>query len=331
MPALTQLQDDFEDGTLNTTLWSGSYGDPTESGGQAHIPCSTGYAGLKSAAAYTIADSYVLVRLHAPDPTGATSAAASVLVLSSTGGTDGGFIVDPAQNAIGLWLREGYADPGAIFPTYDPVAYAWLRLRESAGTLYWESSPDGTTWTTRRTATSPAWTADTDLAFLIEGHRDAGATTSIDIDSINVPPATPLTPLQQTEQPQSPGLRKTLALAPITVLDTVLALGGSKTYELAPAAETDAVQLLTGRKTRPAEPAAETSSPRPLTLAKTFALAPAGETGALQPTALRKTHALAATAETNTARPLYPANSAPVDGLTAGTPRTSWAAGTPRT
>jgi hypothetical protein len=33
--------------------------------------------------------------------------------------------------------------------TYDPVAHGWLRLRESAGTFYWETSPDGTSWTTR--------------------------------------------------------------------------------------------------------------------------------------------------------------------------------------
>ena len=117
MPGLSTLQDDFADGTLNTTLWSGSYGDPTESDGKAHVPCSTGYAGLKSASTYTLTDSAVFLRLHAPDPTGATSAAASVFVLSTTGGTDAGYIIDAAQNALGLYLREGYADGSAVFLT----------------------------------------------------------------------------------------------------------------------------------------------------------------------------------------------------------------------
>lgn len=32
---------------------------------------------------------------------------------------------------------------------YDPVAHRWLRIRESAGTTYWDTSPDGATWTNR--------------------------------------------------------------------------------------------------------------------------------------------------------------------------------------
>ncbi|WP_405960596.1 hypothetical protein OG235_24695 [Streptomyces sp. NBC_00024] len=331
MAALTQLQDDFADGTLNTTLWSGSYGDPTESGGQAHIPCGTGYAGLKSAAAYTLAGSSVLVRLHAPDPTGATTAAASVFVLSSTGGTDAGYIVDAAQDAVGLYLREGYADGAAVFLTYSDTDHAWLRLRESAGTLLWETSPDGSSWTVRRSAASPAWLADPDLAFLIEGHRDAGATTSIDIDSVNVPPPTTLTALQETDQALSPALRKTLALDAITLLTTPQPLTSSKALALAPAAETSTVPSPTGHKTRQTGPAAETGTPQPVTPAKTLTLAPAQAASAVQPLTPRKTSPLAPATETNTPRPLYPANSPPVDGLTTGTPRTSWTAGTPRT
>lgn len=188
MPTFAELVDDFEDGVLNTTLWSGSYGDPDETGGRARIPCTTGYAGLKSGSIYTLTGSGITMRLHAPTPGGATTAAASCLVLTSTGGTDAGFIVDTAQNALGLYLREGYADGAAVFLTYSPVDHAWLRFREDAGTLYWDTSPDGTTWTNQRTATTPAWAADTNLAFLIEGHRDAGTDDFIEVDSVNVPP-----------------------------------------------------------------------------------------------------------------------------------------------
>ena len=187
MASFSTLVDDFEDGVLDTGLWSGSYGDPDETGGRARIPCTTGYAGLKSGSTYTLTDAGIVIRLHAPTPGGATTAAASVLVLTSTGGTDGGFIIDPAQNAIGLYLREGYADGGAVFLTYSPTDHAWLRFREDAGSVYWDTSPDGVDWTNRRTSTSPAWAADTDLAFLIEGHRDAGTPDFIEVDSVNAP------------------------------------------------------------------------------------------------------------------------------------------------
>lgn len=185
MPTFAELVDDFEDGVLDTGLWSGSYGDPDEVGGRARIPCTTGYAGLKSGSIYTLTGSGIAIRLHAPAPDGATTAAASCLVLSSTGGTDAGFIVDSAQTAVGLYLREGYADGAAVFLTYSAVDHAWLRFREDAGTLYWDTSPDGVDWTNRRTAATPAWAADSNLAFLIEGHRDAGTPDFVEVDSVN--------------------------------------------------------------------------------------------------------------------------------------------------
>lgn len=187
MPTFDTLVDDFEDGVLDTDLWSGSYGDPDETGGRARIPCTTGFAGLKSASIYTLTGSGVTVRVYPPTPGGATAAAASVLILTSVGGTDGGFIVDPAQSAIGLYLREGYADGGAVFLTYSPEDHAWLRFRETEGTVYWETSPDGEDWTTRRNATTPAWATDTDLAFLVEGHRDAGTDDFVEVESVNAP------------------------------------------------------------------------------------------------------------------------------------------------
>lgn len=193
MASFDTLVDDFEDGVLNTTLWSGSYGDPDEVGGHARIPCTTGYAGLKSASSYTLTGAGITIRLYAPSPNGAASAAASCLVLTSTGGTDGGFIVDPAQSAVGLYLREGYADGGAVFLTYSAVDHAWLRFREDAGAIYWDTSPDGVDWTNRRTATTPAWAADTNLAFLIEGHRDAGANDFVEVGSVNVAPFSTVT------------------------------------------------------------------------------------------------------------------------------------------
>lgn len=278
MPGLNELADDFADGTLNTTLWSGSYGDPTESDGKAHVPCSTGYAGLKSASAYTLADSAVFLRLHAPDPTGATSSAASVFVLSSTGGTDAGYIIDAAQNALGLYLREGYADGSAVFLTYDDTDHAWLRLRETADTLYWETSPDGLAWTVRRTAASPAWLADTDLAFLVEGHRDAGPTTAIDIDTVNVPPTLDLTPAEETHAAQALGLRKTLSLGTSSVEETAQALYGAKSHALQASSETHTPVPLGLGKRASLPTALQTDTALSLAPVKLLTLTPARET-----------------------------------------------------
>lgn len=188
MPLLETLEDSFT-GALDLTKWPNSYGDPSTVAGRGRIPCTVGgFAGLRSATSYTLAGSHFLLRAYPPAANGAVSTAAlSILVLTSIGGTDAGFIIDTAQGAMGLYLREGYADGGALFPPYDPVAHAWLRLRETGGTLLWEASPDSNHWTVLRSAATPAWAAGTDLSLLLESTRTDGSDNFAEIDNVNLP------------------------------------------------------------------------------------------------------------------------------------------------
>ncbi|MGW7198457.1 hypothetical protein [Streptomyces chryseus] len=185
---LETLRDGFTT-SLDLARWPHSYGSPATSGGRARIPCTGGgFAGLRSATVYTLTGSSVLLRTYPPAPAGATvTAAMSVLVLTGISGTDAGFVIDTAQSAMGLYLREGFADPGALFPAYDPIAHAWLRLREAAGLLYWETSPDSETWTVVRTAPAPPWASNPDLSLLIEATRNNGADNFAEVDNVNLP------------------------------------------------------------------------------------------------------------------------------------------------
>jgi hypothetical protein len=188
VPLLESLEDHFT-GALDTGRWPNSYGDATTAGGRGRIPCTVGgFSGLRSATTYTLAGSHFLLRAYPPAANGATATSAlSLLVLSSTGGTDAGFIIDTAQNAMGLYSRTGYADGGALFPAYDPTAHAWLRLRETGGTLLWESSPDSSNWTVLRSAPSPGWLSDTDLSLLMESTRTDGSANVAEVDNVNLP------------------------------------------------------------------------------------------------------------------------------------------------
>lgn len=180
------LRDSFDDGVVDPVVWPQSYGDPVEAGGRGRVPCTTGYAALRSASSFTLAWSQVSARVIPPAAGGAGSAACSLLVLTAVGGTDAGFVIDAAQGALGLYLRVGYADAGAVFPVYSSTDHAWLRLREDAGTLRWETSADGRTWTVRRAAASPAWVGQSDLSLLFEAHRDAGVADFAEIDDVNI-------------------------------------------------------------------------------------------------------------------------------------------------
>lgn len=187
---LGSLVDDFEDGTADTAKWPGNYGGIAETGGRLRIDCDVSqWSGLKSATGYFLAGSQVLLRAYPAAANTATVAYLSALVTTTTAGTDAGFNIDTASNGIAFLNRVGFSDPDAVFDTYSPTDHAWLRLSESGGTLTWETSPDGQTWTVRRTDDSPAWVADEDLALLCEAHRDAGTDNFAEVDSVNVAPS----------------------------------------------------------------------------------------------------------------------------------------------
>jgi hypothetical protein len=72
--------------------------------------------------------------------------------------------------------------------TYSATDHAWVRIQRTGGNIIWSTSPDGTTWTTRRTLAQPAWTAGTDLAVLLESYRDSGTNNFALFDNVNVAP-----------------------------------------------------------------------------------------------------------------------------------------------
>lgn len=329
MPSFGALTDDFNDGTLNTSLWSGSYGDPDEVGGRARIPCTTGYAGLKSSSSYTLTGSGVTIRLHAPAAGGAASAAASCLILSSTGGTDAGFIVDAAQTAVGLYLREGYADGGAVFLTYSPSAHAWLRFREAAGTLYWDTSPDGITWTNQRTATTPAWAADTNLAFLVEGHRDAGTSDFAELDSVNVSPITTVTgaaTLTASGTATATGTLRAAGAATLAAIGTATAAGIRRIHGVSTATNTSTATAVGKRRARGAASLAIDGSLAAVGLRRATGVATAAGSGTLTAAGRRTARGAAVL----TARGTTSVAAAAVDyDVTVAAPRLAWEVGRP--
>lgn len=195
MALISELVDDFNDNTVDPLLWPNSYGDITETGGRARVPCTIDYAAYSSATIYTLAASSVFCRIYPPANGGATAEAwAQLLINSATEGTDIVFEINAASGNLNAGSRAGWFDPDAVSAPYDPVAHAWLRIRETGGQLLWDTSPDGTAWTNFRTLTvSPAWVADADSQVQLICHRDGGTGDYAEFDNLNVPVAAPPT------------------------------------------------------------------------------------------------------------------------------------------
>jgi hypothetical protein len=188
MPSLSLLVDNFNSGTLGPE-WGNSYGGTTVVGGRARVPCTTGYAGCQTAYAWTLAGASFFVQVPTvPSPVGATAEAyCAVTVQGGTEGTRVGFIINQISGMLRCVSETGYWDDNAVEITYDPVEHLFLRIREDGTSLYWDTSPDGTTWTNRRTLATPAWIlANVDTCALdMSAHRDGGTADYAEFDLAN--------------------------------------------------------------------------------------------------------------------------------------------------
>ncbi|MFD4547274.1 hypothetical protein [Streptomyces sp. NPDC058466] len=190
MPSLSTLTDNFNDGVIGAN-WGNSYGGVTESGGKAHVPCGTGYAGYQTAYSWTLAGaSFFVAVTTVPAASTATEAYASVFVNAADIATSGvriGFVINAVSGLLKFSSETGYYDPGAVTVTYSAVTHKFLRLREDGTNVYWDTSPDGTTWTNQRTLATPGWvTASIDTCALdLSAHRDAGTADEAQYDLFN--------------------------------------------------------------------------------------------------------------------------------------------------
>lgn len=190
MPLLTTLIDNFNDGAIGAN-WGNSYGGVTESGGKAHVPCTTGYAGYQTAYSWTLAGASFYVGVTTvPAASTATEAYASVFVNApdiATSGTRIGFVINTVTGQLKCSSEAAYFDPAAVAITYSGTTHKFLRLRETGGNVLWDTSPDGTTWTNRRTLATPAWvTTSVDACALdLSAHRDAGTADEAQYDLFN--------------------------------------------------------------------------------------------------------------------------------------------------
>jgi hypothetical protein len=195
VPSLSALVDNFNDGVIGAN-WGNSYGGVTETGGRARVPCTTGFAGYQTAYSWTLAGaSFYVAVLTAPAASTATEAYASVFVNApGIGDTTGpqygyriGFLINTVTGQLRCKNDVSYADAASVDITYDPVAHKFLRLREDGTSVYWDTSPDGTTWTNRRTLATPAWvTSSVDTCAIdLSAHRDAGTGDYAEYDLFN--------------------------------------------------------------------------------------------------------------------------------------------------
>ena len=142
------LVDDF-DGTL--ALWPNSYGDYLLEAGNSRVRVehTTGYSMLYSDLVSLVGKAFVANVEHA-----APALFREVYMAAEVDFATGNYVCFSQSGGTLLMrhVRLGVVSEETV--PYDGTSMRWLRLRESSGSFYWDTSPDGVTWTQRYTFTS---------------------------------------------------------------------------------------------------------------------------------------------------------------------------------
>lgn len=197
----------FDSGTIPAAFPT-SYGT-TVVGGRLRISATnagTGavtYSGLKTAADGAGTDHFDDFYFQATQVTGSGAGASApsmswIVSASQPAGTRIGWEYDPNAGTLNAKSQVGYNDAAAVALTYSATTHAWWRVRNDGTNVTWQTSADGTTWTTRRTMATPAWANGADIQASLEAYRSTGVTDFFEVDNVNTPPAPATTGLTFT-------------------------------------------------------------------------------------------------------------------------------------
>ena len=192
---MATLTDEFD--TKDTAKWDWGAG-AAQSSGTAVLTARTDYLGyIATLIGYDLTASALVVDwAQLADPTNAN--VVNQLWLYTTIWGRNGLYIGGGSNGLSLqWQKNGVAQgtPGWVTP-YSATNHRFWRIRETSGTVYWETSPDGSTWTTQRSETN----VDLDISSL-QVVIQVGYATSI---------GTPTTAIVNAINP-APGIGGTLA------------------------------------------------------------------------------------------------------------------------
>ena len=204
-PKLATLTDAFPGSTLNASNWyveldssnSEPSGTVAVSGGTLSLDggtySDTGfYCSVNSQDVYDLTSSAAFVRLL-PGESGTSDGDSGIAILASNFSDGYNFDVTGGN----LQVQKTVSDSPTVLHavTYNSASMAWLRIRESSGTIYFETAPAATgTWTTQystTTETVATWTATSTYIQLFYGSNSGASqpTGTAGYQDFNVAPA----------------------------------------------------------------------------------------------------------------------------------------------
>lgn len=98
------------------------------------------------------------------------------------------FRVDGSPQQIVAGHQTGGTDTDLVSATYSSSTHAWIRIREASGVIYWDTSPDGLSWTNFTSLAAPWSPASVYIKFQAIANNVASPGVTI-WDSLNITPS----------------------------------------------------------------------------------------------------------------------------------------------
>jgi hypothetical protein len=188
---ISTFTDDFDDGVRSLAWvrgWEDQPGMLAETGGKLAVtlvPNLAASASYGSSSSFDLTESAIVLEV----PTVVTTADGSETTLGLIAPGDNELEMSVSQNHLYFSVKKAGTWQDLASVLYAPVPYRWWRIRESANTLSWDTSPDGKTWQLQAQLTPVPIPIDMLDVFLGSGGWSAQASPgSSSFDNLNLPP-----------------------------------------------------------------------------------------------------------------------------------------------
>lgn len=150
---ISTISDEFEDGVI-APRWADSWTETgcelAETGGEATIlfdGTPNAWCGYETAPVYDACDGELTLAITSP----LDVPDADMSLILSFPGEDIALSIEYWDGMLRLFERVGGDTPMSVSLSYNQAQHRWWKIRESAGTLSWETSPNGSSWTSHAT------------------------------------------------------------------------------------------------------------------------------------------------------------------------------------
>jgi len=166
---------------------SASSGGVSIVSGRARVTADSTYATLGTTNIYSLKDSEVFAAVYPPSSFDATESWAQFVVESNTAPAGTRLRIQVDNSKIVLSNDSGYYDASAVTLDYS-LNYRWLKIRETSGTVYFETSGNGKDWDILKQVPTPSYiTNNGDCRFAVIGYKNT-STGYVEVDNVNTVP-----------------------------------------------------------------------------------------------------------------------------------------------